>query len=110
MGLWQTQQLCTCKRLALFRRHNPEMPQVSLVSDEHDDNVVVRVFSEFLQPAHDVLVGEMFGDVIDQKSTNCAAVIPETDVNPDKGWQIFDYFNFSLRILYVQHELYTTII
>ena len=52
------------------------MLQIALVADEHDDDVRVRVVAELLQPPCYVHVRRMLGDVIDEKCTDCAAVVP----------------------------------
>ena len=66
----------TSKALGLVRRHCPQVLQIALVSDEHDDDVRVRVVAELFQPPRHVHVCRMFGDVVDEKRTDCAAVVP----------------------------------
>lgn len=51
------------------------MPQIALVTDEHDDDVGVRVISQLFQPSRDVLVGLVFANVVDEESAHSAAVI-----------------------------------
>lgn len=68
----------TCKGPGLVSGHGPEVAQVALVSHEHDHDVVVGVVSQLLQPALHVLVGEVFGNVIDEQSPNSTTVIPAT--------------------------------
>ena len=41
------------------------MAEVALVSHQHDDDVVVSMVPQLLQPALDVLVCQVLGDVID---------------------------------------------
>lgn len=54
------------------------MAEVALIAHQHDDDVVVCVIPQLLQPALHVLIGEMFGNVIDEKGPDSAAVIPES--------------------------------
>ena len=54
------------------------MPQVRLVADEHDDDVGVCVVTELPQPPLNILVGQMFSDIVDKKGTNCPAVVSES--------------------------------
>ena len=55
------------------------MFQIALVSDEHDHDVGIGVVTQFLQPPRNVDVGSMFGDIVNEKSTNCAAVVATSD-------------------------------
>lgn len=54
----------TCKSLGLVRGHGPEMAQVALVACQHDDDVVVGMIPQFLQPALHIFIGQVLGDVI----------------------------------------------
>ncbi len=51
------------------------MLQVTLVADEHDDNVGIGMVAQLLQPSCDVDICSVFGDVVDEKGTNSASVI-----------------------------------
>lgn len=66
----------TGESLGLVGGHGPEVPQIRLVSDEHDDYVVVGVVPQFLQPPLHVLVGQVLGDVVHQQSPDRPAVVP----------------------------------
>jgi len=55
------------------------VPQIALVSHQHDDNVCVGMVAELFQPACDVLVGLVLGDVVDKKGTDCATVVGACD-------------------------------
>lgn len=55
---------CTCKGPGLVCGHSSEVAQVTLVADQHDDNVVVGMVPQLLQPAFHILVCQMFGYVI----------------------------------------------
>ena len=70
----------TCECLRLLRGDCPEVLQIALVSDEHDDDVRVRVVAELFQPPRHVHVCRMFGDVVDEKRTDCAAVVPAPNI------------------------------
>lgn len=54
----------TCKGPGLICGHGPEVAQVALVANQHDDNVVVGVVPQLLQPALHILIGQVFGYVI----------------------------------------------
>ena len=68
----------TGEGLGLVGGHRPQVPQVRLVSDEHDDDVVVRVVPQLLQPPFHVLVGQVLGDVVHQQRPHRPAVVPVT--------------------------------
>ena len=55
------------------------MPQVALVTDEHDDDVRVGVVAQLLQPSHHVLVRLDLADVVDQQSADGAPVVGGCD-------------------------------
>ena len=63
----------------LFRGHSPKVPQIALVSHQHDDNVCVGMIAELFQPACDVLVGLVLGDVVDKEGADCATVVGAGD-------------------------------
>ncbi len=69
----------TCETLSLRRRHRPQMFQIALVPNQHDDDVGVRMVSQFLEPPSDVGVGRMLGDIIDEESTDCSTVVGRGD-------------------------------
>ncbi len=75
--------MLTCKSSGLISGNSPEMPQIALVAHQHDDNVVIRMIPQLLQPALHILISQMLCDVIDQKSSNCTPVVSmkETHVN-----------------------------
>lgn len=74
-------KLCrlTRKRLGLFRRHGPQMPQIALVTDQHDDDVGVGVVAQLLEPPRDILVGLVFADVVDEQRADGATVVRRGD-------------------------------
>lgn len=65
--------------LSLFRRNSPKVPQIALVSHQHDDDVCVGMVAELFQPACDVLIGLVLGDVVDEEGANCATVVGAGD-------------------------------
>ena len=50
--------------------------QVTLVSNEHDDDVSVSVVPQLLQPSLHTLVSHVLGYVVHEESTNCPTIIP----------------------------------
>lgn len=71
----QAQPVVLREQLGLLCRYRPKVPQIALVADEHDDDVRVGVVAQLLQPAEDVDVGRVLGDVVDEKSSDGAAVV-----------------------------------
>lgn len=63
----------------LFCGHSPKVSQIALVSHQHDDNVCVGMVAELFQPACDVLVGLVLGDVVDEEGADCATVVGAGD-------------------------------
>lgn len=54
----------TCKGPGLVCGHSPEVAQVTLVANQHDDDVVVSMVPQLLQPALHILICQVFGYVI----------------------------------------------
>lgn len=69
----------TGKLLGLLSGHSPEVPQIALVSDKHDDDVAIRVISELLQPPRDILVSLVLADIVDEEGTDGATVVGRGD-------------------------------
>lgn len=65
----------TGKLLRILCGHSPQMPQIALVSDQHDNNVRVRVIAQLLQPPVDIIVGLVLADIVDQESTDSTAIV-----------------------------------
>lgn len=55
------------------------MSQIGLVADEHDDNIVVGVIAQLAQPLLGVLVRDVLGNVVDEESTDGAAIVRARD-------------------------------
>jgi hypothetical protein len=51
------------------------MPQIALVSDQHDDDVGVGVVPQLFQPPVDVIVGLVLADIVHEKSPDSTAVV-----------------------------------
>lgn len=90
------QERLTCKSSGLIGGHSPQVPQIALVAHQHDDNVVIRMIPQLLQPAFHILVSQMLCDVIDQKSTNCTPVVPIREIK-----EIFIFLRFIELILII---------
>ena len=72
--MWRWASL-TGKLLGLLRRHGSEMPQIALVSNQHDHNVRIGMVPQLFQPSLYILVCLMLRDVVDEKGTDSAAVV-----------------------------------
>jgi len=59
--------------------HIPQVTQIGLVTDEHDDDVLVGVIAEFAQPPFHIFVCEVFGNVVDEQSSDSTPVIRRGD-------------------------------
>lgn len=51
------------------------MPQIALVSHQHNDDIGVGVVAQLLQPPRDILVGLMLADVVDEQGANSTAIV-----------------------------------
>ena len=65
----------TCKLLCVLCWHCPEMPQITLVSNQHNDNISVRVIPQFFQPSLHILICLMLADIINKQSTYCSTIV-----------------------------------
>jgi hypothetical protein len=63
----------------LVRLDRPQVAQIALVSDEHDDDVGLGVVPQFLQPPLDILEGSVFGNIVDQKGADGSPVVGAGD-------------------------------
>lgn len=61
--------------LALLRGDSSQMLQITLVANEHDDDVRVGVVPELLQPPYHVHICCVFSNVVHQQRANCASVV-----------------------------------
>lgn len=51
------------------------MPQIALVSNQHDDDVGVGMVTQLLQPPRYVLVSLVLADVVDEQGADSATVV-----------------------------------
>lgn len=69
----------TCKLLCLLCWYSPQMPQIALVSYQHDDDVRVRMIPQLLQPPRHILVRLMLADIVDEQGTDSSSVVGRCD-------------------------------
>ena len=69
----------TGKGLGLFGRDSSQVPQITLVSDKHNDNIGVGMVAQLLEPSCDVLVGLVLADIVDKESADGASVVSGSD-------------------------------
>lgn len=69
----------TSKALGLIRRNSSQVPQIALVSDQHDDNVCIGVISQLLEPSRNVLVCLVLADIVDKKGADGTSVVCGSD-------------------------------
>lgn len=69
----------TGKGLGLLGGDGTQVPQITLVTDEHDNDVGVGVVAELLEPARDILVGLVLADVVDEQGADRAPVVGRGD-------------------------------
>jgi hypothetical protein len=55
------------------------MPQIGLISHQHDDNVAVSMIPEFLQPSRDILKCLVLADIIHKQGSDCTTVVSGCD-------------------------------
>ena len=65
----------TGKSLRFVRRYSPKMPQITLISHKHYDNVGICVIPQFLQPSLYVLICGVLADIVDQQGTDSPTVV-----------------------------------
>lgn len=78
-SLNEAQSVLAGELLGLLSGHSPQVPQIALVSNQHDDDVRVGMVAKLFQPARDVLVGLVLGDVVDEEGADRAAVVSAGD-------------------------------
>lgn len=90
------------------------MPQITLVSHKHDNNVTVCMISKLFQPSRDILVSLVLADVVDQERANGSTVVSRCDCSvsfltrsvPDLRLDCFRvYLDASSRKLYANGRL-----
>jgi len=55
------------------------MPQIALISHQHNNNIAVRMIAQLLQPPRHILVRLRLADVVDQQRAHGAAVVGRCD-------------------------------
>lgn len=55
------------------------MPQITLVPDQHDDDVSIGVVTQLLEPPGHVFVCLVLADVVDEQGTDGASVVSGSD-------------------------------
>jgi hypothetical protein len=65
----------TCEMFCLFRRHCSQMSQITLVSDQHDDDVCIGVISQFLEPSSHVCERLLLGNVVYKECSDGTSVV-----------------------------------
>lgn len=51
------------------------MPQIALVSYQHDDNVRVRMVPQLFQPPGHILVRLVLADIVDEQGADCPSIV-----------------------------------
>lgn len=51
------------------------MPQITLISNQHNDNIGIRVIPQFFQPPLHILICLVLADIINQQSTHCSTIV-----------------------------------
>lgn len=51
------------------------MPQIALVAHQHYDNVLIGMVAQLSQPSLDILVRQMFGNVVDKQRTDSTTIV-----------------------------------
>lgn len=67
--------MLTCKCLGLLGGHGAQVLQITLVSNEHNDDIRVCVITQLLEPPGDVHVGGVLGDIVHEECADCSAVV-----------------------------------
>jgi hypothetical protein len=70
----------TRKCLCFVGGDRSQVLQIALVSNQHDDNVLVGVVSQFLEPPSNILISRVLGNVVNQKGTNSSSVVCGCDL------------------------------
>ena len=55
------------------------MPQITLVSNEHNHDIRVSVVAELLQPPGDVVIGLMLADIVNKQGADSTTVVGRGD-------------------------------
>lgn len=69
----------TGKLLGVLCGHGSQMPQIALVTHKHDDDVLVGMVAQFLQPSVHVLKRHALADIVDEEGADSTAVVGRGD-------------------------------
>lgn len=69
----------TGKLLGLLGGDRPQVPQIALVTNQHDDDIGISVVAQLLKPTVDILVGLVLADIVDEEGTDSATVVGRSD-------------------------------
>lgn len=65
----------TGKLFSLLSRHSPQMSQITLIPNKHDNDIRVGMIAQLLEPAVNVIVSLMLADIVDEQGADSAAVV-----------------------------------
>ena len=65
----------TRESLCLLSGYSPQMFQVALVTNEHNDNIRIGVVAKFLEPAGNIGIRRVLSNIIDEESAHRTAVV-----------------------------------
>lgn len=71
--------LHTSKLFSLLSGDRSQVSQIAFVSNQHNDDVRVRMVPQLLQPSRNILVSLVFANIVDQKSTHGASIVGRCD-------------------------------
>lgn len=72
---WIYDRVRTGKLLRLLGWDGAQVSQITLVPDQHDDNVGVRMVPELLQPPGHIVVRLVLADIIDKEGTDSTSIV-----------------------------------
>jgi len=65
----------TCKLFSFLCRHSSQVSQITLVSNQHDDDIRISMVPQLLEPPCDILVSLVFADIVDKQSSHGTSVV-----------------------------------
>ena len=65
----------TCVDFGLLGGDSSEVAEITFVANQHDDNVCVGMVTELFQPSLNVLISQVFSNVVDQQCAHSSAII-----------------------------------
>lgn len=67
--------MLTGKSFRLVGWHSAQVLQITLVTNQHNDDVRIGMVPQFLQPSRYIDIGCVFGDIVNQKGTDGTPVV-----------------------------------